>query len=181
MYLTTYPITLWPATQPWHHPNGDTYTPNTTSSTLGKMTLLQSLQWWLFYKWLLALILLHNMHMTITSSKDVSLTLGLDIYSQYLDGCHVFKGCPTAMLPLIWYFSSWMLAWCCAWIYAKVARRNQTQNKTKHPSTYLSLQNTCKWIIMNKYILKLQCVPKVCLSLFWLTCCNSRQRLPLLI
>jgi len=109
------------------------------------------------------------------------MTLGLDTSSQYTDGCHVFKGCPVAMLPLIWYFCSWILSWSCTWIFfylrAKFCLAKPIQNKTKYPSTYLCLQNTCKCIIMNKYKLKLQCVPEVCLSLLLLTCCSSRQRL----
>lgn len=42
MILTKHPITLWPATQPWHHPNKDSFTNDSfTIMTLPMMTLLQ--------------------------------------------------------------------------------------------------------------------------------------------
>ena len=109
VYLTKHPITLWPATQPSHHPNSDLYTSNAASLTLGiltlsQMTLLQYLQWRLFYKWLFYnFTMMTLLQMTLFQwwlfykwlfYNFTMMTLGLSNTSWYLDGCHVFKDVP---------------------------------------------------------------------------------------
>ena len=145
------------------------------------MNLLHFFQWWIFYKWLfynddyfindpfttlqrwhLTLTILHNIWMVVMSLRMSRCNASFDL--------------------ILLLLNSWL---CCAWIFfylhVKISWWSQSQEKTKYPSTYLYMQNMCKCIIMNKYKLKLQCVPKVCLSFLLLTCCNSKQRLPLLI